>query len=55
MVKDMTQQQLIELVGRLKSYTVAPQTLAAKLRSDGDTINPRSPANAKKRALYDSI
>jgi len=53
----MTQDQLIELVKKLRSHAVSAPTLTAKLKSDGELINPQRKISlaAKRRALLEDL
>lgn len=50
-----TQEQLIEIVKKLRVHATTPATLTARLRADSDVIKPRNTASAKRRAFLDSI
>jgi hypothetical protein len=53
----MSQEQLIELVKRLRSHAVSAPTLTAKLKADGELINPTKKLSlaAKRRALLEDL
>jgi hypothetical protein len=53
----MSQEQLIELVKRLRSHAVSAPTLTAKLKSDGELLNPAKKVSvaARRRALLEEL
>lgn len=54
LVAQMSQDQLIELVTKLRTLATSPQTLSAKLKSDGESVQRQSKA-ARRRALLEDL
>ena len=57
LLAEMNQDQLIELVKQLRSYAVSPPTLTAKLKADGEKLNPQKSQSvaARRRALLENL
>jgi hypothetical protein len=57
LVAEMTHDQLMELIKKLRTLATSPPTLSARLKSDGDRENPRSKTTlaARRRALLDEL
>ena len=57
LLAEMSQEQLIELVKRLRSHAVSAPTLTAKLKSDGELLNPAKKVSvaARRRALLEEL
>ena len=55
MTKDMTTEQLTELVKRCRTLAASPQTLTSALQKESGRKRPLSPEAAKRKAILDSI
>jgi hypothetical protein len=55
LVKDMTNEQLTELVKKLRTHALSAPSLSAKLQDESDRIKPRNNKSAKRKALLDSL
>lgn len=53
----MTQDQLIELVKKLRTHAMSAPTLTAKLRVDAEALNPKSKTStaARRRSLLEDL
>lgn len=50
-----TQEELIEIVKKLRTHATTPATLTARLRADSDGIKPKNTISAKRKALLDTL
>ena len=57
LLAEMSQDQLIELVKKLRSHAVSAPTLTAKLKTDGEALNPKKSQSvaARRRALLEDL
>lgn len=55
LVKDMSSDQLAELVKKLRTFAASAATLSAKLQTESDAIKPRNTKSAKRKALLNSL
>lgn len=55
MVVQMTDQQLTELINRLRTVQTSPQTMTAVLQSDARKRRPMTEAQRKRKELLDSL
>ncbi len=55
MVKDMSNEQLTELVKKLRTVATSPQTMSATLQGEARRKRPVSAAQQKRRDLLDSL
>lgn len=55
LVKDMSPEQLAELVRKLRTHATSAPTLSAKLQSESDSIKPRNTKSAKRKAMLDAL
>lgn len=57
-VKDMSDDQLNQLVQRVKTLAVSPQTLSAKLQTEGrarKSSKVKTPEQLRRQAIIDSL
>lgn len=50
-----SQEELIEIVKKLRTHSTTPATLTARLRADSDGIKPKNAISAKRKALLDTL
>jgi hypothetical protein len=58
LLKSMSQEELIELVKKLRTHSTSAPTLSAKLKSDGEALGQKAKKvslAAKRRALLDEL
>lgn len=57
LVKDMNNQQLAELVKKLRTHAASAPTLSAKLQSESDAVKPRrsKKIDPKRQAALDAL
>jgi len=55
MVKDMSTEQLNELIKRIRATATSPQTLTASLQRDSKRSRPMTEAQRKRKELLDSL
>lgn len=55
MVKDMTTQQLQELVKRMRTVAQSPQTMTAALQKESRARKPKTAEQIKRQAIIDSL
>lgn len=54
-VKDMTTEQLNQLITRLRAIATSPQTMTAVLQNDAKRRRPMTEAQRKRKELLDSL
>lgn len=57
-VKDLDDQQLMELVKRVRTLATSPQTLSAKLQTEGrvrKSSKTKTPEQLRRQAIIDSL
>jgi hypothetical protein len=55
LVKDMTTEQLQELVKRMRTLAQSPQTMTSSLQKESRTRKPMTEKQIKRKALLDSL
>jgi hypothetical protein len=55
LVKDMSNEQLADLVKKLRTHAASAPTLSAKLQDESDKIKPRNTKSAKRKAMLDAL
>ena len=55
LVKDMTTEQLNQLIQRLRTVATSPQTMTSVLQNDSRRKRPMTEAQRKRRELLDSL
>lgn len=51
----MTDDQLREMVNKLRTMANSAPTLSAKLASDSEKIKPKNPVAAKRKAILEGL
>ena len=56
-VKDLDDQQLMELVKRVRTLAISPQTLSSKLQTEGRVrkSKAKTPEQLRRQAIIDSL